>query len=357
MFIPGAGFISAIISIYDTVMVFVQKISKIIQVVTAFVDSIVTIAAGNIGAASKRVESILAGLLSLAISFLAGFAGLGKVADKIMGVINKVRAPIDKALDALIAWIIKMAKSLFSKVFGKKDKPDERTDAQKAADLDKGAGEANALLVDPATTVEDVRTKLPGIKTKYKLTRLELVSDAQSELTETDHIVAEVNPAKQGPKTTKPKGMPKVTVEFRCFKKYSFSAYQVQITGQMTGLNQLTVAKFEANRVKYLDEGRSSEGTAAQEKLREKKRKQLEKARKTPKEIEAVMAAIAALHEPDQIAGGEPLCEELGDRRINSSIGSQWKSRIATLDAAAGKVPANMKAKWKMNVELKVVKA
>jgi len=31
MFIPGAGFIPAIISIYDTVMVFVQKISKIIQ--------------------------------------------------------------------------------------------------------------------------------------------------------------------------------------------------------------------------------------------------------------------------------------------------------------------------------------
>src|SRR5262249_20859784 len=34
MFIPGAGFISAILSIYDTVMVFVNKISKIIQVVT-----------------------------------------------------------------------------------------------------------------------------------------------------------------------------------------------------------------------------------------------------------------------------------------------------------------------------------
>ena len=48
MFIPGAGFIPAIISIYDTIMVFVQKISKIIQVVTAFIDSIVTIAAGNI---------------------------------------------------------------------------------------------------------------------------------------------------------------------------------------------------------------------------------------------------------------------------------------------------------------------
>jgi len=115
MFIPGAGFISAILSIYDTVMVFVQKIKTIIQVVTGFIDSIVAIAAGNISAAAKKVESILAGLLSLAISFLAGFAGLGKVADKVMGVIMKIRAPIDKAIDSLIAWVVKMAKSLFAK--------------------------------------------------------------------------------------------------------------------------------------------------------------------------------------------------------------------------------------------------
>src|SRR5215213_8284375 len=106
MFIPGAGFISAIISIYDTVMVFVDKISKIIQVVNAFINSIVAIAQGNIGAAASKVESILGGLLSLAISFLAGFVGLGKVTDKIMGVVNKVRATVDKALDTAINFII-----------------------------------------------------------------------------------------------------------------------------------------------------------------------------------------------------------------------------------------------------------
>ncbi|TAL45720.1 MAG: hypothetical protein EPN89_11855, partial [Methylovulum sp.] len=83
MFIPGAGFIPAIISIYDTVMVFIEKLSKIAQVVMAFIDSIVAIAAGNISSAARRVESILGGLLSLAISFLAGFLGLGKVTDKI----------------------------------------------------------------------------------------------------------------------------------------------------------------------------------------------------------------------------------------------------------------------------------
>lgn len=121
MFIPGAGFITAILSIYDTVMVFVNKISKIIQVVTGFINSITAIAAGQIGAAATKVETTLAGLLSLAINFLAGFAGLGRVSDKIMGVIAKVRAPIDKGLDALINWVVTMAKKLFRKAFGAKE--------------------------------------------------------------------------------------------------------------------------------------------------------------------------------------------------------------------------------------------
>lgn len=130
MFIPGAGFIAAIISIYDTVTVFVNKISRIIQVVTAFINSIVAIAAGNIGAAASKVESILAGLLALAINFLAGFAGLGKVANKVMDVINKVRDKVDKAIDTAIAWIVARAKALFARLFGKKEKPGDPNDVR-----------------------------------------------------------------------------------------------------------------------------------------------------------------------------------------------------------------------------------
>src|SRR6185295_10406687 len=126
MFIPGAGFISAIISIYDMVMVFVNKIAQIIAVVTAFIDSIVAIAAGNIGAAAGKVESILARLLALAINFLAGFAGLGKVASKVRGIVEKVRGMVDQGLDAAIAFIINKAKALFAYLFGKKSKEKEK---------------------------------------------------------------------------------------------------------------------------------------------------------------------------------------------------------------------------------------
>jgi hypothetical protein len=187
MFIPGAGFISAILSIYDTVMVFVQKLSKIAAVVGAFVDSIVQIAAGNIAGAGKKVEGILAGLLSLAISFLAGFAGLGKVADKVMGVIRKIRAPIDKALDFAINWIVTTAKKLFAKLFGKGDSPEEK---QKR--LDQGAAAAVAAVAKySGKKVKSLLLKplLMLIKLRYRMTSLEPIQQGDKWA-----IRAEVNP-------------------------------------------------------------------------------------------------------------------------------------------------------------------
>jgi hypothetical protein len=109
---PAGAIIQAIIAIYNTIMFFVERLRQIGRVVGAFIDSISAIAAGVIASAANRVETTLAGVLSLAISFLARLVGLGKVSDAIVGVINKVRAPIDKALDRVVAWIVSMAKKL-----------------------------------------------------------------------------------------------------------------------------------------------------------------------------------------------------------------------------------------------------
>jgi hypothetical protein len=353
---PVGAFIQAIIGIYNTIMFFIERLKTIAQVVASFIDSIAAIAAGNIGSAAARVESTMAGLLTLVVSFLARFAGLGKVSDEVKKIIAKIRAPIDKALDAVINWIVTMAKKLgkflVSKVTG--GGADKRTDVQKQADLEKAESEAEKLLNDPDTTAEDVKAKLPGIKSKYKLTTLTLVTDSDQDVTETDHILAEVNPKKESPKKTKPKRMAKVTVIFKCYKKYNLASYKSQVSGQEAGMKALFIQQFLDNRAKYEEHGRSDEGSAEQEKLRAKWRKKLQDQGKSKKEIDAVMDAIAALHEPDQIAGGEPVCEELGDRRINSSIGSQWKSRIGKVHEAAEKVAAKMRGKWKMTVEFKV---
>jgi hypothetical protein len=191
MLVPGGAFIQAIISIYDTIKVFIEKLAKIIQVAKAFLDSIVEIASGAIAGAAKKVESTLAGLLTLAISFLAGFLGLGGIAAKVMEIINtKVRDPIDKALDKVIDWIVMMAK----KLFGKKEKPDDRTEEQKKADLDKGIAEAESLQKTPDITDLDIKKGLVSIKAKYKMTSLELVVDSEDESKETVHVEGEINP-------------------------------------------------------------------------------------------------------------------------------------------------------------------
>jgi hypothetical protein len=199
LLVPGGAFIQAIISIYDTIMVFIAKLKKIIQVAMAFLDSMMAIANGVIGAAAAKVESVLAGLLVLAISFLAGFLGLNKIADKVMDIINnKVRAPVDKAIDFVINWIVTTAKNLFKALFGKKDaKPDERTDAQKQADLDKAIAEADALQKKPKVTEDKIKKGLLAIKTKYKMASLELAVDSKTESQETVHIEGAINPTKK----------------------------------------------------------------------------------------------------------------------------------------------------------------
>ena len=111
-----------------------------------------------------------------------------------MEVIQKVRATVDKAIDAAITWIVAKAKALFASLFsGKSNKPDERSRIQKKADLAKGIAEAKKLLDNQDLSTEEVKGKLPGIKSKYKITIFELVTDAKSETKETDHIHGEIH--------------------------------------------------------------------------------------------------------------------------------------------------------------------
>jgi hypothetical protein len=370
MFIPGAGFISAIISIYDTIMVFVDKLAKIAAVVKSFVDSIVAIAGGAIDAAAKRVETTLAGLLSLAISFLAGFLGLGNIAEKIMGVITKIRATIDKAVDALIAWVVKMAKALFAKVFGKGDKPDERTDAQKQADLDKAVAEAEAAMGKDDADRDSVDHALKEIKAKYKLTRLDLVRDADDAESETDHVIAEINPSK----TSKPKKFAKGMIE--CFalfthKTYDEAEYRRQLVTAQKTIWKMKVVDWMSNREEFVERrqqtgsGRDPKSAELQEEFRKQVKSSwiLKRAVELKKTMDAAKAAAqaakdwedqAALHPLDQVAGGGPKPTDMGDSAINSSIGSTWRTQVDAIYQVCAKISTANQKKWNMNVTIKL---
>jgi hypothetical protein len=119
---PAGAVIQAIIAIYNTVTFFIEKIQQIGAVVATFIDSISAIASGAIEGAAKKVEQTMANTLTLVIGFLAKFAGLGSIPEKLVGIVKKIRQPIDKALDKIVDWLGKMLQKLltFAKETAKK---------------------------------------------------------------------------------------------------------------------------------------------------------------------------------------------------------------------------------------------
>jgi hypothetical protein len=125
---PAGAFIQAIIATYNTIMFFIERLRQIAQVAMSFIDSISAIASGVLTAAANRVEQTMAGFLTLVISFLARIAGLGRVSDAVTNIINRVRAPIDRALDRVVDWIVATARRLgrFIAQAGVPQDPNER---------------------------------------------------------------------------------------------------------------------------------------------------------------------------------------------------------------------------------------
>jgi Novel toxin 15 len=72
-------------------------------------------------------------------------------------------------------------------------------------------------------------------------------------------------------------------------------------------------------------------------------------------QVAGELSGLAATHRLDIIAGGNPSdISGMGDRSVNSSLGSQWKGRRSqSLEDHAREMKAKGKGKDKMNVKLK----
>jgi hypothetical protein len=115
---PASAFIKACKAIYDIVMWIVERGAQIMEFVNSILDSVGAIAKGNLGAVASKVEDSLAKALPVAISFLASLLGLGGISEKIKGIIDTVRAPINKAVDFVVGGAVKTFKKMFGGAMG-----------------------------------------------------------------------------------------------------------------------------------------------------------------------------------------------------------------------------------------------
>lgn len=175
---------------------------------------------------------------------------------------------------------------------------------------------------------------------------------------------------------------------FKLKKKFQSNPYyekemRRQLKMQENGINELTVYEWLSNRREFKRNGRSSDNIDFQKALREEYYKQkiyeyisladencdLDEIKL---KVEKELGDLAALHNPDQVAGGDAKnVKELGDKRINSSIGSQWGTKnsgraqyledeILKILAGPPKIKEEQQKQIKMNVifanELELIK-
>ncbi|UOF17255.1 polymorphic toxin type 15 domain-containing protein [Lysobacter capsici] len=380
MFNPAGAIIQAIMMIINVVMFVIERAAQIMEFVESVINSIHAIATGSIGGAISKVEQALGNAVPILIGFLAALIGLGGISAKIKGFITKVQAKVDQAIDKVLKKAADFVKKLFGKLTGKKE-DDKRTDTEKLADLKRAVAEATTLAKDKTIAAKKLDKKLGVIKKKYRMTELTSSVKAGSGKTQTIHISAKINPGTEVD-VAKPKvEMDLVTVDFKCKTGLDEKEFGDQIRGQLGELKSLDAETFLKRRSDFKNrlaeqkkakkkspQGRDPAGDRLAAIHREKKIQ--EKALQLKKDNPALDAATAlaqartwaeskaVIHKLDQIAGGsgKEIEEELGDARIDFSIGAQWRSknRIGLIEAGAEKIPADARPDVTLNVSLTV---
>jgi hypothetical protein len=262
-------------------------------------------------------------------------------------------------------------------------KDDSRTPEQKQTDVNAAAKEATELLKHKGATEQSVKAKLPPIKDKYKLVKLDLVVGSKDAAKERVHVHAEINPTADGEEEEIANGMEEVTVDFTCTpsKKGRPMLDQAEMKRQLAEgqavMDSLTIAQWEARRASFFQrkadakasgkanpEGRDPEGTAAQKAA--KKKAETEEAQRLMDENPSLSAddAVAqakvnlkgkvATHKLDQVAGGSgtDLSDELGAGREDFAIGAAWPAKCAIIEDKIKDLAPEVKQTAKMRIKI-----
>jgi hypothetical protein len=172
---------SAIIKIVDF---FVTRGAQLMALADAVLNSLSAIVGGNIGAMAGAIEGALARAIPVTIGFLAALLGLGGVSDMIRAQLDRAQAPVNKAIDWVIAKAVKLAKQIAG-LFGKKkpgeEQPPETNDPEHDAKLAAGLAaidqEEQRHLKSGRITRKDAQKVASNVRQKHPVFKSITVSD------------------------------------------------------------------------------------------------------------------------------------------------------------------------------------
>lgn len=113
---PASAIVKALKLLFDLAMWLIERFEQIKDFVLSVYDGVAKIAAGVLGPAAKAVEDALARALPVVISMVASMIGLGGIGKAVKELLEKITAPINKVIDAVIDKVIAFAKKLIGKV-------------------------------------------------------------------------------------------------------------------------------------------------------------------------------------------------------------------------------------------------
>lgn len=116
---PFGALIRIALAIYDMIMVFLERLDQIIEVATALFSSMATIAKGQLQSAADYVEATMGRTVPVVIAFIAGFLRLGGISGAIRNTFEKIRAPVNKAKETMVVFLVKKSQKLLSGLIGR----------------------------------------------------------------------------------------------------------------------------------------------------------------------------------------------------------------------------------------------
>ena len=369
----GVGTIITIVTtIIDVVLWFRDNAAQLAELVSTIARLALAVLDGNVSALANGINNLLKRLMPLALSFVGALVGIGGVVRKIQSIFKAIKRPATRAITALFRRMKNGIRRLLARL--------RRRDRGRS----RGRGRPMSSRVvkrriiselrkpsrqeDPARALAETRELADRLKRQYQPRlssgniRISIQDTTAAQVASDGDVDIDVA-LSPGTKISRKIKVKMTTKIIRFLSHTDKSAlwkreYSRQLADQKSAINRMKVGIWKSNRAKFVKSGRSSSSAIEQRKFR----KQFE-TKMLAKEIRIVMNELkgqgitdrekalkeanriarrktkkfmkenVALHDPDQIAGGSPAAiKRMGLRRVNSSIGSQWRTRVGALD-------------------------